>query len=81
MPPACCPGCHLWRMPCKCHACRQKSGHVLKWASPAAAVLASRPGAVAPGSMRLFYPAEVMTAFLFRHMQSALGLLRFLGVR
>lgn len=34
-----------------------------------------------PGSLRIFYPAEVSTAFLFRNGHTALRLLRVFGVR
>lgn len=44
------------------------------------AVAALRPRAM-PGSARIFYPAELLTALLFRNAHLALRLLRFFGVR
>jgi hypothetical protein len=44
------------------------------------AVAAARPGAM-PGSLRIFYPAEVLTALLFRNGHLALRALRIVGFR
>lgn len=44
------------------------------------AVAAVRPGAM-PGSLRIFYPAEVLTALLFRNGHLALRALRIVGFR